>query len=1126
MEIDELAIKITGDSTSLQSAMNEASESMGKLGINASTLTGLLGAGGLAAAFKAAYEAADKMVQAYRGDETALLKYNAALQASNSINAEGKKSLDNYVSVFASMSGIAEANTQSMIAMLAATGRNDEQIKTMMKTAQGMATVMGIDVNTALTQLNQTLSGTTGRLGMQTPALKDLTAEQLKNGEGIKILSEKYGQFSDTLAHSTDVSIKNYENAYSDLMSTMGASIAKAIQPARDALTSAMRAIINDGPAAKAILVSIGVVIAGIAAASLVAMAPLLAGLAAAAAAAAPVVAAIAAITAVIGGLTYQTLKNAEAQKQASADAIAGLTKQSDALEANRLKAITVAQDKAAAEKKAADDTAKAWAEAEKKIIEGRKTAQKQYEDTLAQIDTRVKLGIINEQDAADAKYAANQKLIDDLIALGYTGAAGSKSIGDQTLREAIARNNTLYTNTRENVDKRLLAEYELYLQQQDVAAWEKAYLAKKKASEEAFAEGQKRLINKRLETTEQVTAKEDAAEESLQKSITNGFSSTAQHAEQMAERRKKTVETTAQAITTLTEREAKAAEDAYIKAAEDTAKNLLKVQKNYIQARLTNTEYVTLAEEAAQAELDKKVSEGASSQAQHAEQMGQRRIATAQRTEQALITINSRETTAIVQKWEQSQKDSADFAERVHKDYVERRLQATENVIIQEDTLEANLQKKVTEGASSTAQHAEQVAERKLTTAKRTADAEINIFNRALADQQAAEEAAAKITEASREKITQRYVKGRLEATEQVTVAEEKAAEAADQRINKALQSQIALENGIKRYIRARLEKTEEVTQKEDTQESELAKKKNAYWASYSDYIAQKSKEIAEAEAAANKKREEDYKKTMAAIQAATEIGVKYGLDILKAYSDLVSAAAKQQTDAIDAHLKAQLAAYEAEKQAALEAAGLADKTTLETLQEKVDAAKAAGDAEALAAAEAALKKQQIIEEYNAKELAATKKAEYDKAVIKYKADIAQYGVNIAMAVAQGALAIIQAFAQLGPIAGAIAAAVVAATTAAQIVVMTNNKPQPPPALALGGVADGLTWVGERGAELVDLPAGSYVHDAEESKRIAAEMKAANQTFIFNSPIALTPAEMKRQFKLAQRRAAFMGAI
>ncbi|HQM02111.1 MAG TPA: hypothetical protein PLH98_16410, partial [Ruminococcus flavefaciens] len=372
MEIDELAVKITGDSSSLQSALRDATESMEKLGINTSALSGLLGVAGLTAIFKMASDAAAKMVDAFRGDEVALLKYNAALEASNSITAKGKSTLDEFIPKFASLSGIAEADTQSMIAMLAAYGRTDEQIKTMMETALGMSNVLGTDVNTALTQLNMTFSGTIGRLGQQIPALKDLTAEQLKNGEGVKLLSDKYSGFSDVLKDSTDVSIKNYENAYSDMMSVMGESIAKTIQPVRDALTDAFRWIADDqtGVRAKATLGIIEI------------------GLVAIVSAINPIAGAISGAIIIVTNLVNQFKAAQEGASAAAAQSAAAWAEsnkgQSDDLDAMRLKAIQVANDRAAAEKKAADDTVKASADAEKKIIEGRKAASKEYEDTLA----------------------------------------------------------------------------------------------------------------------------------------------------------------------------------------------------------------------------------------------------------------------------------------------------------------------------------------------------------------------------------------------------------------------------------------------------------------------------------------------------------------------------------------------------------------------------------------------------------------------------------------------------------------------------------------------------------------------------------------------------------------------
>ena len=85
---------------------------------------------------------------------------------------------------------------------------------------------------------------------------------------------------------------------------------------------------------------------------------------------------------------------------------------------------------------------------------------------------------------------------------------------------------------------------------------------------------------------------------------------------------------------------------------------------------------------------------------------------------------------------------------------------------------------------------------------------------------------------------------------------------------------------------------------------------------------------------------------------------------------------------------------------------------------------------AELAAAGDNAEKREQIEAEYEAKKLDIQKKY----------ADV-ELGISIAQAIAQGALAVIQSWSQLGPIAGSIFAAVVAAATAAQIAVMVQQR-------------------------------------------------------------------------------------
>ena len=89
-----------------------------------------------------------------------------------------------------------------------------------------------------------------------------------------------------------------------------------------------------------------------------------------------------------------------------------------------------------------------------------------------------------------------------------------------------------------------------------------------------------------------------------------------------------------------------------------------------------------------------------------------------------------------------------------------------------------------------------------------------------------------------------------------------------------------------------------------------------------------------------------------------------------------------------------------------------------------------------------------------------------------------------IAQAVVSGAIAVVQSFAQLGPIAGAIAAVLVAATTALQIAKI-NATPLPAYAKGTKNAAPGWKLVGEEGPELIHSRGGETILTATESKKV-----------------------------------------
>ena len=87
--------------------------------------------------------------------------------------------------------------------------------------------------------------------------------------------------------------------------------------------------------------------------------------------------------------------------------------------------------------------------------------------------------------------------------------------------------------------------------------------------------------------------------------------------------------------------------------------------------------------------------------------------------------------------------------------------------------------------------------------------------------------------------------------------------------------------------------------------------------------------------------------------------------------------------------------------------------------------------------------------DQYESKSMEIERKADEERKKIEYEAAVRGKEAAKIQAVIGGALAIVQAFAQLGPVAGAITAAIVAVTTAAQIAVIDS---QPLPQMYDGG--------------------------------------------------------------------------
>lgn len=1032
MDIEELAVKITGDSSSLQTAMQGASESLKAMGIDVGKLSPLLGAAGLTGIFIAVGKAAAECQKEFAEAEVQQLRFSAAVAASNTITAQGRIRLEELATSFSRLAGEDDDAVLGMEAMLLATGRTTAEIEKMLPAALGLANATGTDLNTALTQINQTFSGTSGRLGRVTPELNDLTKEELANGAAVDILTEKYGELSTALSGSAQTSMANFNTELGNLKENIGQVVEQSLRPLRDALTGLLREM-NDPTSGISTFATgfnnaIEIIKQGV-------------------------------LSLVGRGDIIAAFKRAFNIDQEKAETIAALSAMGDKYS----DLANVKQNLAKADQAAAKATADAAKKATEEVIKARQEAEAAYRAELTATDVKVQAGLVTEQDAADAKYTANQKLINDLIALGYTGAASSKSIGDKTLAEAIARNDALYTSTRDSVDKRLLAEYELLEQQRDVAAWEAAYLAKKATEAQAYTN----LAQVRIAQEAQAKEREDRAEAERQKTLSDQYVSLAEW------RNAQESSASAKAV------------------ADETAR------QNVLSAL-----YTTLAAKRVADSLD---AIGREAEARAA--LSNQYISLAQ---WRLAQIKAAEEKAAAEELAKQQALSGQYVNLAEWRLAQEK--AAEDRALTEETTR---QKTLTAQYTSLAQW--QIAQTRAA---------------AIAKERADQEEAARLADKNRD--YQNYARVR---------AEQEAA-ASDREKTIAAEAQATISGMYTSYARARLEQNATANQiaedafnqlqvstaKTANQYSMLAKvrsideanAKKKTWTSYEAYLDEMREKAKAAEKAANAESVADFKQTFAEIGTTAQTAVSQFTAAGQAFNDLIQSQAQEQIDVINLALAAELEALNTRTQAQLEAAGLAEETTMERLERELAAAIAAGDEELAAEKHNDITRTGILQAAAAEETRITKEAEREKAQIKYNADLAQYRVNKAMAIAQGALAIIQGFAQLGPIAGGIAALVTAGVTAAQIVIMDNNKPVLP-ALAMGGIAPGgMALVGERGPELVNLPSGSRVYNNTETKN----MVGGARTYVFQSPKALSPVEQRREYERLNRKLAFEGSL
>jgi hypothetical protein len=193
--------------------LNSAIGKMGKaVGIASAAY---FGAKGLINSLSTVIELAGIQEQAEKQLETALGKTSQALLAQASALQR--------VTIFGDESTIQQQ------AFLASLGFTEERIMSIIPVAMDLATATGMTLESAVRNTAKTFSGLAGELGELVPQLRDLTAEEMKAGDAVKVMAELFGGQATANANTMAGALQQAENNIGDLGEAIGERLSPLI---------------------------------------------------------------------------------------------------------------------------------------------------------------------------------------------------------------------------------------------------------------------------------------------------------------------------------------------------------------------------------------------------------------------------------------------------------------------------------------------------------------------------------------------------------------------------------------------------------------------------------------------------------------------------------------------------------------------------------------------------------------------------------------------------------------------------------------------------------------------------------------------------------------------------------
>ena len=236
--ISELVVKVIADTTGLDSGLKSAQTSIKGVGTEAqnadgktsglssafSSLKGALVAGGAIAAVTTAAKVIADSVKAFGEAEIAAKRLDSVSTMRGWV--DGADRIGDLADELQRLTGVDGDYIKQLGAELLAQGKSLDQTEDLITAAAQLSSITGDDLGTSVKQLTNTYSGMAGSIGRSIPEIKALSEEELRNGEAVDIILEKYGAFAEQLTDTVSVATDRASESMGDLKETLGQAFA------------------------------------------------------------------------------------------------------------------------------------------------------------------------------------------------------------------------------------------------------------------------------------------------------------------------------------------------------------------------------------------------------------------------------------------------------------------------------------------------------------------------------------------------------------------------------------------------------------------------------------------------------------------------------------------------------------------------------------------------------------------------------------------------------------------------------------------------------------------------------------------------------------------------------------